>query len=97
MGFSPECSRESSPVLTPHGPVKVRKVPRRGTRSLAVGETYGRVAKRYSNPQGPNIHGRSFPWVSPTAHVLRPLRGCHTGATLTEPCTTVGGRGCFRQ
>ena len=36
------------------GRVKVREVPRRGTRSLAVGETYGQGAKTYSTPQGSN-------------------------------------------
>jgi hypothetical protein len=72
------------------------KVPRRGTTSLAVGETHGQGssnkiaydregvkpllyqlgAKPDSTPSGlVNRRGASFPWVSPTANDIGPLRG----------------------
>ena len=37
------------------GPVKVRQDPRRGTRSLSVGETDGQAVARESTPSGSNI------------------------------------------
>ena len=77
------------------------QVPRRGTTSLAVGETHGQRpshptpyrprrgrtfswsdgGKPHSTPLGWVEHrGPSFPWVSPTANDLGPLRGPPPGS-----------------
>ena len=66
----------------------LRQSPRRsprGTRSLAVGETYGQRAARNSTPQGSNIPPPPFPRVSPVANDLRPLRGRQAASTLPGP------------
>ena len=78
------------PASAHQDPVKVQEVPRRGTRSLAVGETYGQGPVRYSTPQGSNILSPRFQRVSPVANDLRPLRGRFTAATLTEPASAHG-------
>ena len=77
------------------------QVPRRGTISLAVGETHGQRpsnpnpyrprrgrtfslsvgGKPHSTPAGLAEHrGSSFPWVSPTANDIGPLRGPPPGS-----------------
>ena len=67
------------------GPVKVHEVPRRGTISLTVGETYGPGVGRYSTPKGSNVCSQRLPRVSPAANDVRPLRGRDTAPTLTGP------------
>ena len=57
------------------GHVNVVIAPRRGARRIAVGATYGKNVEKCSTPTGSNVHGRPFPWVSPTATHVCPLRG----------------------
>ena len=63
------------------GPVKVREVPRRGARSLAVGETDGQGVAQESIPPGPKILWPAF--LAPVGNDLRPP-GRHPTSTLTR-------------
>ena len=69
----------------PHGSVKVHDVPRRGTRSLAVGETYGQRAARNSTPQASNIPLPPFPRVSPVAWSFYILKAHHRESLPSPP------------
>jgi hypothetical protein len=93
------------------------RVPRRGTISLAVGETHGQRpsnpnpyrprrgrtfslsvgGKPHSTPAGLAAHrGASFPWVSPTANDIGPLRGPPPGSGGKAHPSTSMSRTHFR-
>jgi len=73
------------------GPVKVREVPRRGARSLAVGETDGQGVAQESIPPGPKILWPAF--LAPVGNDLRPP-GRHPTSTLTWPRRPPSRRRC---
>ena len=88
--FSPSATGEGSVScdvvgVGPPAPA-ASEVPRRGTKSLAVGETCGPGPRKekYSTPQGSNREAGRVPWVSPTATDLQPLRGWGCGLWLDQ-------------
>ena len=67
------------------GNVKVHEVPRRGTISLAVGETYGPGVGRNSTPQGSNVCPQRFPPVAPVAWSFYICRAHYLRIPLPSP------------